>query len=483
MTVRAQRFTAGVLAALAAAALSGCGLMPSMSSVGDADFDAPLPIPPLAESRVEDGVRVFSLTAQEGEMEFIDGHPTATRGFDGDFLGPTIRAERGERVAFEIASELSDVTSVHWHGMHLPAEMDGGPHQPIEPGGTWEPTWTIDQPAATLWYHPHPHGSTEQQVYEGLAGMFLLDDERSRAAELPSAYGVDDVPVIVQDRDIDRDTGEMDHRELHGKGAEVGLLGDTVMANGAVGAFHDVTTDRVRLRLLNGSTARTYAFGFDDRDVALVASDGGLLPEPVIRERVRLSPGERAEIVVEMEPGERAMLRSFAPDLGTVAAGFAAGANDAFDVLELRAADELAPRPAPSWEYEDVGLDEADAVATRRFELSGRKINGASMNMMRIDEVVELGDTEIWELRNDDLSPHNFHVHDVQFEVLSIDGDDPPAELSGRKDTIYLEPHREYRVIMRFEDYADPEVPYMYHCHLILHEDEGLMGQFVVAEP
>ncbi|WP_293694436.1 multicopper oxidase domain-containing protein [uncultured Agrococcus sp.] len=470
---------AGAVAAL----LVGCGLAPSTSPVDSVEFETPLVIPPLAESTAQNGVRVFELTAQEGETAFTGGDTTATRGFNGSFLGPTVRAERGEVVAFRIANELSDETTVHWHGMHLPPDMDGGPHQPIAPGETWEPSWTIDQPAATLWYHPHPHGATEQQVYQGLAGLFLLDDEHSSAAALPQEYGVDDIPVIVQDRDVDLETGQVLHDRLGGDGTEVGLLGNIVMTNGVIGAYWDVTTDRVRLRLLNGSTARTYSFGFEDRSVTLVASDGGLMPEPVVLDEIRLSPGERAEIVVEMEPGERAMLRSFPPDLGNPAAGFAAGEKDEFDVLELRAADELQASDEPAWTYDDVGLAEADATVEREFELNGRRINGAEMDMSRIDEVVEMGSTEIWSVRNGELNPHNFHVHDVQFEVLTIDGEAPPAELSGRKDTIYLEPHREYRLLMRFEDFANPDVPYMYHCHLLQHEDAGLMGQFVVVEP
>lgn len=217
----------------------------------------------------------------------------------------------------------------------------------------------------------------------------------------------------------------------------------------------------------------------------VVATGGGLLRAPVTTDRVRLSPGERAEIVVEMEPGTTARLRSFEPELGRVAVPFATGGNDSFDVLELRAADVLEPSGPVARELAEFGLAEADATVTRTFELDGRSINGASMDMSRVDETVTVGATEIWEVRNLNLSPHNFHVHDAQFEILDIGGEPPPPELAGRKDTVYLEPQRTYRLIMRFEDYADPAWPYMYHCHLLLHEDEdeGMMGQFVVVEP
>lgn len=481
---RAGALAAGSAALALVLALAGCGMVPgSVTPVDETEFTNELAIPPLAPSRVVDGTRVFELTAQEGTTEFRPGVETETWGFNGSYLGPTLRAERGERVAVEFTNELGEPTSVHWHGMHLPAAMDGGPHQEVEPGATWRPTWEIDQPAASLWYHPHPHGVTEEHVYRGLAGMFLLDDDASRAAALPQEYGVDDVPVIVQDKVFD-DDGQL---ELEDNGSEPGTLGGTVLANGTVGAYHEVTTERVRLRLLNGSTARTYQLGFEDRDLELVASDGGLLDAPVTLDRVRLAPGERAEVVVEVEPGETTRLHSFEADLGGVVVPFAMGGNDAFDVLELRAADELAPSPEPAWEPSvhaaQDALHEDEAAVTRTFELDDRQINGRRMDMGRIDEVVAEGDTEIWEVRSIVPMPHSFHVHDVQFRVLTVDGDAPPPELAGPKDTVYLEPNRTYRLLMRFDDYTDPDVPYMFHCHMLLHEDEGMMGQFVVVGP
>ncbi|MFC7482675.1 multicopper oxidase family protein [Luedemannella flava] len=221
-------------------------------------------------------------------------------GFNGDYLGPTLRAKRGEEVVVNVHNRLTEATTVHWHGMHLPAEADGGPLRMVDAPGTWSPTWRINQPAATLWYHPHPHGSTANQTYQGLAGMFILDDPATDVAALPHEYGVDDVPVIVQDKNFDGD-------HLKGRGGvfgAIGILGDTVVVNGTAAAFLDVTTDRVRLRLLNASNARVYDFGFaDNREYDLVGTDGGLLAAPVTTRRVMLSPGERAEIVVAVRPG------------------------------------------------------------------------------------------------------------------------------------------------------------------------------------
>lgn len=456
----------------------------AIDTVGAVAFTDELAIPPLAESRIDgEGRRVFDLTADEGRHDFGRGAPTPTWGFNGDHLGPTLRARRGEEVVVNVDNNLPETTTVHWHGMHLPAAMDGGPHQPIASGDTWSPTWLVDQPAATLWYHPHPHGETEHHVYRGLAGMFILDDDESGALDLPDEYGVDDIPVIVQDKRFRGN--DLDHSGP--MFSDIGVLGDTVAVNGTVGPHLDVTTERVRLRLLNGSTARTYNFGFDDnRTFALIGTDGGLLEAPHHTDRVMLSPGERAEIVLEMQPDEEAVLRSYPPELGVNhPGGRFAGRDDTLDVLQLRAEDRLASRPEVPQRLVNVPrMDPDEAAGVRPFRLSGRRINGERMDMDRIDFAVEAGSTEIWQVWNGGGgTPHNFHVHDVQFQVLTVDGRPPPPELSGWKDTIYLPPDVRFEIIARFSRYADPDMPYMFHCHLLYHEDRGMMGQFVTVKP
>ena len=452
-----------------------------IDTVGKVDFDAPLSIPPLAEAEEDSsGARVFTLETRSGETEFLDGAATRTWGINGAYLGPTIRAKRGEEVAFAIGNGLDEETSIHWHGMHLPAVMDGGPHQAVAPGETWAPQWTVDQPAATLWYHPHPHGRTAAHIYRGLAGMFIVDDEEAENLNLPSEYGVDDLPMIVQDRKFD-DANQFDD------GAAIlssqGVLGDHILVNGTIGPYVDVTTRLVRLRLLNGSNSRLYNFGFgDDRSFSLIATDGGLLPEAHETDRIELSPGERAEIVVAFEPGETVELRSYPAEEGYVfGLGRFNGADDRFDVVQFRAADSLTDEAEiPEAMGTAPDLDGAEVAEERSFTLSGTSINGEQMAMDRIDFGVREGTVEVWEVSSNDGYLHNFHVHDVQYQVLSVDGGEPPPHLRGWKDTVRLVPQRRYRLAMRFSDYTDPNLPYMYHCHLLLHEDQGMMGQFVV---
>ncbi|GGK67056.1 multicopper oxidase [Nocardia camponoti] len=454
-----------------------------ISTVGTTDFGRTLNIPPLATSTVEpDGTRAFDLQMQSGTTEFNSGTQAPTSGFNGSYLGPTLRAERGEKVRVRVRNNLTESSSVHWHGMHLPARMDGGPHQMIEPGATWTPEWTVAQPASTLWYHPHPHGATEDHVRRGLAGLFLVDDAAASSLPLPRDYGVDDIPLIVQDVRL-RD-GRID--ETHGAFRDVGFLGDQLLVNGTLAPHLDVGDELVRLRLLNASTARVHNFHFaDDKPFAFIATDGGLLPQPETMTALRLSPGERAEIVVRMLPGERAVLRDSDVDLGTNfwTTRFSGG-DDRFDVMELRAAAQLRPSPElPTHLVAPSTPDGSDVATERHFSLTFGKINNAEMAMDRVDATVVRGTTEKWIVRNDDGTPHNFHVHDVQFRVIDYAGAPPPAELRGAKDTIYLPPNTTVTLVMRFDGPSDPNTPYMYHCHLLWHEDLGMMGQFVVVEP
>ncbi|MGW5380366.1 multicopper oxidase family protein [Nocardia sp. NPDC003999] len=454
-----------------------------VSTAGKTEFRNELAIPPLAPSRVgADGTRTFELDMRAGRREFQPGRTTETWGFNGDYLGPTLRARRGENVAVTVRNTLPEASTVHWHGMHLPAAMDGGPHQMVAPGAAWTPRWTIDQPAATLWYHPHPHGATEKHVRRGLAGMFLLDDEVSTALPLPSDYGVNDLPLIVQDVRFDGAAFDSAHAMFR----DVGFLGDRTMVNGTLAPYRDVGDELVRLRLLNASTARIYTFVFaDGRPFSLVATDSGLIERPSTVDRLRLSPGERAEIVVRMRPGERTVLRG-----GELDAGLDfwtqrfSGGDDTFDILELRAASTLRPAPElPAVLASPTTPDGGDSVLERHFDLNLAGINGRPMAMDRIDFAVTRGTAETWVVRNNDGMPHNFHIHDVRFRVLAVDDEPPPPALTGPKDTVFLPPNSTVRLAMRFDGPADPDAPYMYHCHLLWHEDLGMMGQFVVVNP
>jgi FtsP/CotA-like multicopper oxidase with cupredoxin domain len=471
-----------VLVGLGAWAFNAAVSSPSLLNE-ELSFDNQVAIPPVLEPVEQNGRKVYDLTLQEGQVEILSGLETPTWGVNGPFLGPTVRASEGDEVAINVTNELGETTTVHWHGMHLPAAMDGGPHQEIDPGETWKPHWTIRQQAAPLWYHPHLMGKTAEHVYNGIAGLFIIDDANSRRLELPQDYGVDDIPLIIQDK-IFSDSGSL--RYL--RDGDNGMLGDKIIINGTYNPHVDLPARKVRLRLLNGSNARRYNIGFSDsREFHQIASDGGLLEDPVPLDRLLLSPGERAEIVVDLSDGNNVVLMSYAlgaedgliENLGEVIMGMGKDENAMFNLIQLRpqATDEVSP-PLPERLNTIARWKESRASNTRQFSF----INGQKMDMTRIDEVVEVGDVEIWELTNPSFRSHPIHIHDVQFLVLDRNSELPPPNERGWEDTVTVNKDETVRVIIQFKDYSDSELPYMFHCHILEHEDRGMMGQFVVVE-
>jgi FtsP/CotA-like multicopper oxidase with cupredoxin domain len=414
----------------------------------------------------------------------LPGTVTKTWGANGPLLGPTLRVRRGARVAADVVNRLPETTSLHWHGMHLPAAMDGGPHQPIGPGATWRPAWTVEQRAATLWYHPHLHGSTAAHVYRGIAGLIIVDDDVPVA--LPREYGVDDVPLLVQDRRF-ADDGSLDETGLTFGGLRItGLLGDKILVNGTYDPYLEVVTELVRFRLVNGSNARILNLGFtDDREFSLVAVDAGLVETPQPVRRLLLSPGERAEVVVRFRPGEAVVLRSFpAPLQANLVYGRLAGGSDTHDLLKVTARERLRPSaPLPARLTTAPAVPAVTRAEPFRLEMGDFTFNGATMDPARIDRVVRTGAVEMWELVNGQSIPHNFHVHGASFHVVDVDGVRPPPWLGGEKDTVYVPPGGRLRVAVRFLDHSDVRSPYMFHCHLLAHEDAGMMGQFLTVAP
>ncbi|MCB2181305.1 MAG: multicopper oxidase domain-containing protein [Desulfobulbaceae bacterium] len=491
-----RKFIKGSLSALTLTGLAGYGLYemnyPGLSWAGTAGrFTSSLFVPPLLENLSDDpDFARFSLTVQRGNGTFLPGRPTPTMGYNGNFLGPTIRVKNGWQVKINVNNTLDERTTVHWHGLHVPAQWDGGPRQVIPAKSNWKPEFTIKQQAATLWYHPHAMGLTGEQVYKGLAGLFIIDDEFSENLDIPKTYGEDDFPIIIQDR-----------RFFHnGHFAYVqnmmdvtrGVIGNRLLVNGAERPFLDVLQGKIRLRVLNGSNSSIYRIAFADRRTFFqIATDGGFLEEPVPLHSILLSAGERAEIVVDFARDELGANSTLIVEQLP---------GNRFEAMRFRVA-----RPAEKKNRLPLSLasihwhKEEDAVKTRNFIMEtmsmgrGRMgmgmmgggrltINGKKMNMQRIDEIVKLGDTEIWQITNRSAMmmsmPHSMHLHDVQFQILDRNGRAPEAREKGRKDTVLINPGETVRIITRFEEYTGI---YMYHCHLLEHEDDGMMGQFEVV--
>ncbi|MBV1868797.1 MAG: multicopper oxidase domain-containing protein, partial [Marinosulfonomonas sp.] len=189
-------------------------------------------IPPVYEGTVLNGVRNYDLSLQNGKTEFFKGFQTKTSGINGSFLGPVLRMRSGETVQMRVTNNLGHDSTLHWHGMNVPAKADGGPHQVIKPNQTWSPQFMIHEKASTMWYHSHLMHETAPQVWSGLAGMIIIDDEEADALDLPSEYGVDDIPLVLQDRRFQSDGSMPYETSRHDQMA--GMSGDTPLINGTV---------------------------------------------------------------------------------------------------------------------------------------------------------------------------------------------------------------------------------------------------------
>lgn len=488
-----RTFFKGLLLVTAGATLAACtgpgGTQRGQAAPRGAEDEArALPIPPIDEGVMDGGVRTFSLTARPGEAELLAGVSTATWGFNGEHLGPTLRASRGDDISVTINNELDEMTTIHWHGMNLPAWADGGPHSPIESGGEWIPSWKVDQAAATLWYHPHPHGRTALHCYRGLAGMLILDDEVSLGLDLPNHYGVDDIPVVITDQKFTED-GQLDETD----DPVLGLMGNTPLINGQANVQFQATTRRVRLRLLNATSMRFHNLALsNDQPLTVIAADQGLLAEPLEVDSVLLSPGERVEVLVDLAEDEEVTLRSiglennFALPDDEYAPDFRFG--DTFDLLPMTGPAAGAPEPPAVPGVLDPAAVEVPYTAgapERDFLLNTFEINGQTMDMERVDFVIDHDGPEVWRATNENPDwPHNFHIHDARFKVLSIEGTDVADVFdTGWKDTVAIPPNATVTLAVELGYHPDPTVPYMYHCHMLFHEDQGMMGQFVIAEP
>jgi FtsP/CotA-like multicopper oxidase with cupredoxin domain len=499
MTISRRVLLGSGAAAGVAAVLKGPWLLASDAG----RFANALRIPAILEgSDARDG-RTFNLAIASGRSEFLPGVSTSTIGINGSYLGPTIRCRSGDRVILRVKNDLAEETALHWHGLHIPARHDGGPHQLVAPGSTWAPSFEIKQKASLCWYHAHLMGRTGEQVLRGLAGLFLIEDDESRSLGLPSEYGVDDIPLIIQDRRFNRD-GSFGYMSAMSD-MMMGYQGDVILVNGTADPHFVLRRLRTRLRILNASNSRIYTLGRDDgMDLVIIGSDGSLLERPMQQRRVRVAPGERIELLVDAQSGRNFRLMSY-PDRvargmgpGMMMGGMA-GNTETFAIIELRAGKlEGSARALPDKLIEVPRWTQAQAARTRTFSLDmgmmgmmgmgmGRRgmggmmgINGRTMDMRRIDERVPLGSIEVWEIQNATPLAHPFHIHGVQFRVLDRDGEAPLPQERGLKDTVLVDPGSAVRVIAQFADFADPQHPYMYHCHNLEHEDAGMMGQFVV---
>ena len=496
---------------LARAPASGAGMRMPRRPVRA--FTTPLPIPEVLTGAD------LTIPMRAADVAILPGRKTRMWTYGGSFPGPTIRRPAGAvtRVRFQhrLPPEAGELT-VHLHGGHNRCTEDGQPGgltaaQPqslycdisgglsaeesgndllIAPGA--ERTYTYElvedgapERAAFQWYHDHRLDRTARNVWRGLAGMWILDDELD--ASLPLPRGQRDIALMLADRSFDARNQLTDPFSAARRPPDDGVTGRHVLVNGAALPYHRVRAQRYRLRVLNASHFRAYDLRLSGGlPMVQIATDAGLMPRPVRRSRILLGPGERVEIIVDFAAarGKRVhLLSGRRPDgpktLGSISY---AGPLMQFRVGTRRERDRSAVpaklRPLPAW----VAEARAQPSHVWRFTVSSGLrprwlINGRSFDPTFAETTARLGETVTWELRNQTAVAHLIHLHHTDWYLLSRNGRRPPPWEACLKDTFFLDPGERVLIAGRISDYTGK---YVVHCHMLDHEDHGLMSQFEV---
>ena len=486
--------------------LKGCVELPD--KIKAPLFQSQLTIPP----EIYPSSGVLNLDINSGTHQFFPEMDADTFYISGDgvpsdgYLGPTLRLRNGDDIKINFTNNLSEPTTIHGHGMHVPPEMDGTPHQTIQPGKTWTAEYTVNQVACTNWYHPHGMHKAGEHVYKGLSGLMIVDDDTLHTLDLPKTYGVDDIPLIIQDKEFDV-TGGFTYAPLMPQIMR-GLTGSYFLVNGVITPFISVEAKQIRFRLLNASNARVYNFSITGKSFTQIAGDGSLLESGVEMTELRLSPAERAEIIVDFtndsegefilfdsDSGKPIMKINVDRDLGVATTTMPA----ALTTLEHHELTGLEPVHTFSLTAGMgmamggmSGIGGMDKNSMMKIAIDGQ--DARAMDMDRIDDVrVPLGEWQVWKITNDMPMTHNFHIHGTHFRVIrrwlgDIEQTVPENE-KGYKDVVRIDgkgmppmgaPAHTVELLIRQTDFASSTVPYMFHCHILEHEDAGMMGQFLV---
>jgi blue copper oxidase len=461
-------------------------------------------------------------------MRFWGDQDTATYGINGPYLGPAVRVRRGQKVVAQVSNGVPENITMHWHGLIIPGAADGGPHRVIPPGKQWQTELSIDQPAATLWFHPHYYPSTAQEVIKGLAGLLIVDDDETPRLPLPARWGIDDIPLVLQDRRFTPDGQFFDRMNI--VAVTNGYIGDTALVNGA--RYPEARTARgwLRLRILNGSNARSYALATSDgRSLYVIASDGGLLESPVELKQLLVHAGERFEALVDgrdgrafdlvtlpisqeimrLPPFDRSLpLLTFRPDgvdgKGQLPSDLAALPaltdplppvsqelvmnmfKDAQGMMLLKRAGLMAMAESGKTDPEVVArvvnLIVNEPTLAQSDQLSANGVNGRPFSLDRIDFAATRNQYLRWRIAEGaDRMLHPVHVHGCQFQIISQDGKPPESHRAGWKDIAPISAGGVTEILLRFPHSANRDNPYMAHCHILEHEDSGMMAQFTVS--
>jgi bilirubin oxidase len=419
------------------------------------------------------GTVEVNLTASVVRLALKPGAPTEAYAYNGSVPGPTLDVREGDRVIVHFRNDLPEPTTIHWHGLHIPADMDGSPLTPIAPGARYDYIFTIKPgTAGTYWYHPHPDVRSGYQIAKGLFGAIVV-----RAIDDPLRSVPEKLLILSDNRfRADGSVDFADPRSTEGMRDEVnGREGDLLFVNGQIAPSVRIRSGQLqRWRVINVAAARIFRLSLDRHTLLHVGSDGGLFERPVEVGQIDVANSERVELLVRGTgaPGDRAVLRALPYDryVPQTRPKDWQVTRDLM-TLEYSSAPRIRPRAVPATLRPIVALDTTAATATHVLVLSQGLINGQMMDMHRVDVHATLGATEIWQVENVVGMDHPFHLHGFQFQVIDRDG--VPEPFRSWKDVVNVRKHEIVRVIVRYDDFPGL---WMYHCHILDHEDHGMMG-------
>jgi len=444
----------------------------------------------------------FGLSLNVTNRSFATGRQTVTYAYnDASFWGPTLIFNQGDLIRIRLTNHLPETTTTHWHGFHIPAIMDGGPHQTIPAGTAWYPTFHVLNQAGTYWYHPHLHEKTQDHLTHGAGGMIIVRDAQEAALNLPRTYGVDDLPLALTSR---RFTTNGTRLEFVTRSS---AYGDYLLANGTLDPQVTLPAQYVRLRILNAEIERSFNLGFgDNRTFYVIATDGGLVDSPIGVTRLHLAVGERVEVLVnlsgdavgssvDLKAYNSGQSRDFPGGEPAKTGEFGSLLNNTtFNLLHINVgpATANAVLTRPSVLTTNRFPTAAEVTRSRTIRITGG-FPGPATPLFSFDnllfsptvfnQTLDLNAVEQWTIVNASGFSHSFHIHDIQFHLTSRTGGTGAIANyeQGWKDTLFIGQNSSVSFIAKFDGFASNSNPFMYHCHFSNHEDEGLMGQFLVV--
>ena len=472
----------------------------------------------------------FTLTAKPMPFPIVrDAHSPmllyTTQYAGRDYTNPTLRIKQGTRFTARLQNDLKEQHIVHWHGLHVPGDMDGQPRSTIDAGQHFDYAFTVTNRAGLYFYHTHAHHLTAHQAYFGLSGLYIIDDDEDTAlrAALNLEPGVTEIPLVIQDKQFNQ-AGELTY-DPNPMQKHMGQLGDTMVVNFTPDPQFDIGNRLYRFRILNGSNSRIYKLAFSHKGKLLpytvIGTDAGLLERPHTAQSEYLSPAERIDILFDasaLRRGDEVMFKSLAfppleggsmADMGAMMGGMTGmgGMGGAtldlgaeFDIMKLAVTEQTSARPvAIPQRLSTIKPIDTRGITPRLVALTVKNmhwlINGESFDMARYPLRSRRNTIEVWDFQNAEMSmPHPMHMHGFSFQV--VERRNSPAHVRalakdaqgrqitdlGWRDTVQVWPGETVRIAIDFTHPYPGDQIYLVHCHNLEHEDQGMMVNHLVTD-